>query len=185
MTPDEEKQLCKQFKIKPSTVRLNKVDVKNEGFDNVKIYEPMDIIMKSKKFPGIPSMKMSRFTFNSMHPLYRRGITVDNFADNTRENNFMTRFHRFQYAGLSPTFAQKIYASEITGAAHIYCCQTCDLNNICLLIDFNHRISIVELIKAEFQLDESFLHILEPGVPQIISGYEVTAIDIPRYALRC
>lgn len=87
---------------------------------------------------------------------------------------FLTRFHPDQYAGLTEKFTEYIYASQITGKLSAYI--------LIPSIHWCHRIFTAHLLRKIIKVDGGLLRILNPDVPIIVNGVEITAINVPRYS---
>lgn len=118
-------------------------------------------------------LPMNRKTY---YDIYARNefFAVDDFNDGTCvRHNFLTRFHPNQYTGLTEKFPRYIYASKITGS-WIMCVRP--LSSLTIL-----SLSIAAYLIHKFiNVDGSMLRILNPDVPIIVEGVEITAIDVPR-----
>lgn len=87
---------------------------------------------------------------------------------------FLTRFHPDQYAGLTGKFTRYIYASRTTG-------NWTDSLLPPSPYQIRSKSFTAYLVQKILKVDGALLRILNPDVPVIVDGVEITAISVPRY----
>lgn len=120
-------------------------------------------------------IELSRGTYYDIYDRNRQ-FSVDDFKEGGKyvKHHFLTRFHPEQYAGLTEKFSRYIYASQITGRTiRLISIHSPTINFLFSFPAYHVR----EVLKV----DGALLRILNPDVPIIVDGVEITAINVPRY----